>query len=88
MLKQGQYAPMKVEYQVIILYAATKKYLLKIDTKQVMDFQEKLFDYVARRHPELPEMIRTVRALTDEVETLMKSVIEEYMDIYVNGKEE
>lgn len=41
-LKQPQYKPMAVEYQVIIIYAATRKYLLDIPTAQVLDFQDGL----------------------------------------------
>ena len=88
MLKQGQYKPMKVEYQVIIIYAATRKYLLQIPTEKVQDFEEKLLEYTGRRHPELPEKIRTEKALTDEVETMLRSVIEEYLEKYKNGEED
>ena len=35
-LKQPQYAPVPVEYQVIILYAATRKHLLDIPTEKVL----------------------------------------------------
>ena len=88
MLKQGQYKPMKVEYQVIIIYAATRKYLLQIPTEKVQDFEEKLLEYTGRRHPELPEKIRTEKALTEEVETMLRSVIEEYLEKYKNGEED
>ena len=42
-LKQPQYQPMPVEYQVIILYAATKKYLLDLEVSELLDFQNRLF---------------------------------------------
>ncbi len=83
MLKQGQYAPMPVEFQVIILYAATHRYLLKIATAKVGDYEERLFDYINRRHTELPEMIREKKELTKEVEELLVKVLDEFTDDYL-----
>ena len=37
MLKQPQYKPMPVEYQVIIIYAVTKKYVIDIDVDRILD---------------------------------------------------
>ena len=82
MLKQDQYAPMPVEYQVIIIYAATQKYLLRIPTENVLDFEAKLFEHISRRAADLPEMIREQKALTPEIEEKLKSVLDSYIDEY------
>ena len=51
MLKQPQYKPMPVEYQVIIIYAVTKKYVIDIDVDRILDFEQGLFDFIdTRRH--------------------------------------
>ena len=42
MLKQPQYKPMPVEYQVIIIYAVTKKYVIDIDVDRILDFEQAL----------------------------------------------
>ena len=57
-LKQPQYQPMPVEYQVIIIYAATRKYLLDIPTNQVLDFEKELFKFIDTKYPEIPASIR------------------------------
>ena len=49
-LKQPQYAPVPVEYQVIILYAATRKHLLDIPTEKVLEFEEALFEYIKTKN--------------------------------------
>ena len=67
-LKQPQYQPMPVEYQVIILYAATKKYLLDLEVSELLDFQNRLFELLDTRYPEVPEDIRTKKVLTEETE--------------------
>ena len=45
-LKQPQYQPMPVEYQVIIIYAATKKYLLDIPPARSWRLKKELFQYI------------------------------------------
>lgn len=77
MLKQPQYQPMPVEYQAIIIYAATKKYLLDIPVEEVLTFQEKLFEFIKTRYPQIPESIRTMREITEETEALLVKAIEE-----------
>ena len=47
-LKQGQYAPLPVWYQVIIIYAATKQYLLDIPVEDVLKFEKGLFEFMPK----------------------------------------
>ncbi len=78
MLKQPQYKPMPVEYQVIIIYAATKKYLLDIDVDAVGRFQNGLFDFIDTKYSEIPESIRKSKELTEETEGLLIKAITEF----------
>ncbi len=82
MLKQPQYEPMAVEYQIMIIYAATKKYLLDIPTEDVLVFQKALFDLVDTKYPEIPESIRTTKVIEDEIEKKLISAIEECKKSY------
>ena len=76
-LKQPQYKPMPVEKQVMIIYAATKKYLLDVAVSDIQDFEKALFDYVDTKYPEIPESIRTEKQMTEETEKLLIKAIEE-----------
>ena len=76
-LKQPQYNPMPVEYQVMIIYAVTKKYLLDIPVSEVLSFQDKLFEYVDTKYPEIPESIRTTKELSEEIEEKLVQAIKE-----------
>ncbi|MBP5276615.1 MAG: F0F1 ATP synthase subunit alpha, partial [Lachnospiraceae bacterium] len=49
-LKQPQYKPMPVEYQVIIIYAATKKMLLDVDVADITRFEEELFEFIKTKY--------------------------------------
>lgn len=77
MLKQPQYQPMPVENQVMIIYAATKKYLLDIPVSDILAFEKALFDYVEAKYPEIPESIRTTKEMSGEIESLLIKAIEE-----------
>ena len=76
-LKQPQYQPMPVEKQVMIMYAATKKYLIDIPVEKILDFEKALFEYVDTKYPEVPEAIRTEKVISDETEAKLVKAIEE-----------
>ena len=77
MLKQPQYRPMPVEYQVMIIYAATKKYLLDVPVEAILRFEQELFEFVDTKYPEIPEAIRNDREIKEETETRLVKAIEE-----------
>ncbi len=76
-LKQPQYGPLPVEKQVVIIYAATKKYLLDIPVEDVLRFEEDLFNYVETKYPEILESIRETKELTEDNEKALIQAIEE-----------
>ena len=74
MLKQPQYQPMPVEYQVIIIYAATQKHLLDIPVEDVLRFEKGLFEFIQTKYPEIPEALRTEKVISDNtVQALLKA---------------
>ena len=78
MLKQPQYKPMPVEKQVIIIYAATKKYLLDIPVDDVLRFQDELFDFIDTKYAEIPTDIREKKEMTKETEEKLVKALEEF----------
>ncbi len=77
MLKQPQYKPMPVENQVVIIYAATKKYLIDIPVEDILRFEEELFNYIETKYPEILESIRKTKEMTAENEKALVKAIEE-----------
>ncbi len=78
MLKQPQYKPMPVEYQVIIIYAVTKKYVLDVAVDRIQDFEQGLFDYIDTKYPNIPETIRDTKTLDEATEQALIQAIEEF----------
>ena len=77
MLKQPQYKPMPVEYQVMIIYAATKKYLLDVAVDDILRFEQELFEFVDTKYPEIPEAIRKDKEMKEGTESKLIKAIEE-----------
>ncbi|MBQ8199245.1 MAG: F0F1 ATP synthase subunit alpha [Lachnospiraceae bacterium] len=77
-LKQPQYKPMPVQYQVIIIYAATNKYLLDIETEEITRFESELFEYIDTKYPEIPKAIAEEKVLSEENEQKLITAINEF----------
>jgi F-type H+-transporting ATPase subunit alpha len=76
-LKQPQYQPMPVEKQIIIIYAATKKYLLDIPVEDILRFESELFEFIDTKYPEIPETIASTKVIDDDTEKKLVKAIEE-----------
>ena len=77
-LKQPQYKPMPVQYQVIIIYAATNKYLLDIAVEDITRFENDLFAFIDTKYPEIPASIADTKVISEEIESKLKKAIVEF----------
>ena len=77
-LKQPQYKPMPVEYQVIIIYVATNKYLLDVKTEDITRFESEFFDFLDTKYPEVPAAIKDEKVISDATEETLKKAIVEF----------
>ena len=76
-LKQPQYQPLAVEKQVVIIYAAVKKYLLDLAVNQILDFQKELFDLIDTKYPEIFTSIAETKVMDDVTEEKLIKAINE-----------
>ena len=83
MLKQPQYKPMPVEYQVIIIYAVNKKYVIDIGVERILDFEQGLFDFIDTKYPQIPESIKETKELTADNEKALIAAIEEFKKTFI-----
>lgn len=77
-LKQPQYAPMPVENEVAILYAAINGYLDDVPVEKVGEWEEKFHGYLKINAKELLNTIRVKKELEGEVEEKLKRIIGEF----------
>jgi F-type H+-transporting ATPase subunit alpha len=77
-LKQGQYAPLPVEKQVLIIYAGTGGFVDKLPVPEIRRYEKELYAHVESRFPEIFSTIREKKALDDGLKKKMNSVLEEF----------
>ena len=83
LLKQGQYSPVPVEKQVLIIYAGTQGFLDDLPVKQCRAFEEELHRFVENAHPNLLPTIREKKALDDDLKAQMTDAIKEFKTRFV-----
>ena len=81
-LKQGQYAPMAVEHQVAILYAATNGYVDDVPVEDIRSWEEGLHRFLDTSKQDFMKLLGEKKELTLEVEEKLKDVINEYKQIH------
>jgi len=77
-LKQAQYQPMSVEKQVTVIYAVTNGLLDMVPTNRVRQWEQGFLDFLEAQRPEVLDGIRETKALSDEIETNLKSAIADF----------
>ncbi len=77
-LKQPQYKPMPVQYQVIIIYVVTNKYLLDVPVEDITRFEAEFFEFLDTKYPEVPNAIAQNKEISDETDAKLKKAVEEF----------
>ena len=77
-LKQPQYQPMPVEYQVIIIYAVTRKLLIDIPTDAIGRFETELFAFIDTKYPQIPQTIKDTKVMSEDTEKELVNAINEF----------
>jgi F-type H+/Na+-transporting ATPase subunit alpha len=77
-LKQPQYAPVDVEKQVLVIWAATNGYIDDIPVDQARRFETELLRFVENAHPGLLRSIAERKAITDEIKSELQTVLGDF----------
>jgi F-type H+-transporting ATPase subunit alpha len=80
LLKQGQYSPLLMEEQVVVLYAGVKGYLDDIPTDKVIAFEARLLNQLRTTDRDTLDKIRDNQKLDAELETQIKTIISKIVD--------
>ncbi len=78
LLKQPQFSPLKVEEQVVVIFAGTSGYLDKLPVSKVRDFEEGLLLHVRGKYQGILDDIRTTRELSDENRGKLTAALDEF----------
>ena len=78
LLKQPQFSPLKMEEQVVVIYAGVNGYLDGIPVSKVASFEAGLLSLVRGKNIDILNTIRDSRDLSDDTAAKLKAVVEGY----------
>jgi F-type H+/Na+-transporting ATPase subunit alpha len=76
--KQGQYNPIPVEIQVVVIWTAQNGYLDQVPVTRIKEFQNKLTEYFTTRKGQLLAKIGREKALSNELTAELKAAVDEF----------
>ncbi|HWO42868.1 MAG TPA: F0F1 ATP synthase subunit alpha [Candidatus Eisenbacteria bacterium] len=82
LLKQGQYEPLPVEKQVLIIFAGTNGFVDELPVTALKKYEQELYSFVESRHPDVFEDIVKKRELDQELRAKMTRALEEFRGIF------
>jgi F-type H+-transporting ATPase subunit alpha len=87
-LKQGQYQPMSVEQQIMIIFAVTNGFIDDVPTGQVREWERNFHQFMAAKYPQVGEAIRTSKSISKETEADLRRGLEAYKNSVGPQREE
>jgi F-type H+-transporting ATPase subunit alpha len=88
LLKQGQYVPLPVEKQIVIIYAGTQGYTDKLPVESLRQYEEGLYRYIDGNHADIWETIRSKPELTDELRGKLDTALKAFGKRFQPGEAE
>jgi F-type H+-transporting ATPase subunit alpha len=81
-LKQGQYVPMPVERQIIIIYAGTTGALDKYPLDKLREYETQVNTFLDKKHPQIIADIQTKKALDDVLKKQLDAAFKEFDGVF------
>jgi F-type H+-transporting ATPase subunit alpha len=81
-LKQGQYAPLPVEDQVMVIYAVTQGFLDDVEVNRIQAWESSFLEFMHTAHKGVGEAIRTEKVMSEEIEKEFRSAIEQHKRMF------
>ena len=78
LMKQAQYATLKVSEMALTLFALNKGYFDDVDIKRALVFESALKGHVRSQHPAILDKIETTKELDAETEKALEAAIQEF----------
>lgn len=82
-LKQDQYEPLDVNYQIIILYAGVNDFLSDIDVKKIREFEKGFFEYIKSSEILLLDSLKREKKITDEIKEDLEEAILTFKNMFL-----
>jgi len=81
-LKQGQYQPLNVVRQVLIIFAGTQGFTDDLEVAEIRAFEQGLYQFMDSSRSSLVQRITNEKVLTDEIRAELGAALKEYKEKY------
>jgi F-type H+-transporting ATPase subunit alpha len=88
LLKQGQYVPIPVEKQVMVIWTGSKGYLDKIPVHDIDRFEQEFLAYCDEKYPDISHTLGKDKKISDEMQNRLKQATEEFMAKFETTEQE
>ena len=78
LLKQGQYKPLNVVDQVLVIFAGTRGFLDKLPVERVQQWEQEFLKFMTDQKPEIRQELGEKKDLDDELTAKIRAAIEEF----------
>jgi F-type H+-transporting ATPase subunit alpha len=82
LLKQGQYAPVPVEKQVVAIYLGTKGFMDEIPVKDIKRFEKEVLEFIEVKYKQVFDSIKKDKDVSKETEELIKKAGQEFLSTF------
>jgi F-type H+-transporting ATPase subunit alpha len=86
-LKQGQYEPLPVEKQVLVIYAGNRGFLDDFSVDQIDRYEKDLYEYFEREHPELLKEIAEKKEISPDLDELINKAMVSFNEGFKGASE-
>ena len=83
LLKQDQRKPRPLSHEVVILFAAVRGFLDKVDVERVQEFEKEYVHLLETQEPEMLYAINTTGILSTEHEEKLKTFLDEFLSRFI-----
>jgi len=85
-LKQGQYRPLPVEKQILVIFAGTNGYLDDLPLESCREFEEELYRFTENTRAQVLRQIAEKKALDDALRGEMHALLKEFKERFLSER--
>jgi F-type H+-transporting ATPase subunit alpha len=82
LLKQGQYEPLPVERQILIIYAGTNGFVDELPLTVLKKYEQELYSFIESKHPDIYDDILKKRELDSDLRAKLNKALEEFKGVF------
>lgn len=81
-LKQGQYSPLPVAEQIVVIYAATQGFIDGVADRDVQRYEKEMLQYIKQKHSALIAKINEQKQIKDDIKQPLVAALNEFKAIF------